>query len=86
MTNQSGFFCGIALGVAAGILLAPRTGEKTRAMIGENARKGQDMLKQKSCETLDAAMSAVERGKAAAQRTADSIAETIAMGKESLAG
>ena len=80
------FFWGVAIGAAAGILFAPMTGVKTRAMIGEKAQKGQDLLKQKGCEAYSTTMDSIERGKAAFQQTTNSIADALEAGKQTIRG
>jgi gas vesicle protein len=42
------FLLGLGVGVAAGILLAPRSGEETRALLAEKANEGADYLKNRA--------------------------------------
>jgi gas vesicle protein len=86
MKAQHGFFCGLALGVMAGILFAPHSGSKTRGMILLTAKDGQATLKRKGEAALDTAAEAMERGRTAAQKTASGIARALETGRRSLAG
>jgi gas vesicle protein len=86
MTNQDRFLCGLGLGVAAGILFAPRAGSKTRGMISKSAKEGQARLERKSNEVLDSVVDAIDRGNKAAQQTAEGIAQALEAGKRRLVG
>jgi gas vesicle protein len=53
MEERSGFgyfLLGLGIGVAAGILWAPRSGEETRQLIADKANEGADYLKQRTQE------------------------------------
>lgn len=86
MKTHHGFFCGLGLGVTAGILFAPRSGSKTRGMIVHTAKDGQATLKRKSEAALETAAETIERGRAAAQKTANGIARAMEAGKRTLVG
>ncbi len=57
------FFLGLGLGVAAGLLLAPQSGEETRNLLKNRADEGKDYLKRRGGELRETAADAVERGK-----------------------
>jgi gas vesicle protein len=76
------FFFGLALGVAGALLFAPRSGAQTRAAIADKTKEGQDFLNRQSNEIRDT----VERGRKAAKRTVDGIADAFEAGKSTLAG
>jgi len=52
--NLPYFFLGIGVGLAVGMLFAPKSGEETRAMLKERADDSRDFLKQKSGEFASA--------------------------------
>lgn len=86
MKTHHGFFCGLGLGMTAGILFAPRAGSKTRGMILRTAKDGQATLKRKSDAALETAAETIDRGRAAAQKTANGIARAMEAGKRTLVG
>jgi gas vesicle protein len=56
MEERSGFgyfLLGLGIGVAAGVLWAPRTGEETRQLIADKAGEGADYLKNRAQESTD---------------------------------
>jgi len=56
MEERSGFgyfLLGLGIGVAAGVLWAPRTGEETRQLIADRAGEGADYLKNRAQESTD---------------------------------
>jgi gas vesicle protein len=75
------FFLGLGVGVAAGILFAPKSGEETRELLRSRASDGTDYLKRRSEELKDAANDAVERGRAAVQRQRDQWSAAVDAGK-----
>jgi gas vesicle protein len=76
------FFLGVALGVTGALLFAPKSGAQTRAAIADKAKEGQDFVNRQSNEIRDA----VDRGRKAAKRTADGIADAFEAGKATLVG
>lgn len=67
---MKGFFYGLGLGVALGVLFAPMSGEETRnnlkekaGDLGDNARQFADQAKDKANQYVDSAKSAVDQGK-----------------------
>jgi gas vesicle protein len=55
------FFLGLGLGVAAGLLFAPKTGEETRDLIRSKADEGKEYLKQRTTELKESANEAIEQ-------------------------
>ncbi len=52
--NGFGYFLlGLGIGVAAGLLWAPRTGEETRALLADKAGEGADYLKSRAQDGSD---------------------------------
>jgi len=83
MSDSSGsrFFEGLVFGavagVAAGLLLAPRTGEETRKVMLEKAR---DLLAKMDCalrESRDVIEIAIAEGQEAGGRTSDAISDSM---------
>ena len=59
------FFLGMGIGVAVGILFAPKSGEETRELIRSKAGEGKDFLKRCGEEARESATEWVERGRTA---------------------
>ena len=49
------FFLGLGLGVAAGLLFAPKSGPETRDLLRSKADEGKEYLKRRSAEVRDQA-------------------------------
>jgi gas vesicle protein len=86
MNDTRSFFYGLGLGVAAGVLLAPRAGVKTREMIADTAREGQDYVARSGAELRDTVRDKVNRTKRAAKATAEGLEVAFEVGKEELIG
>jgi gas vesicle protein len=86
MSETRCFFFGLGLGVAAGVLMAPRSGVKTRRRLAETAREGQDYITRESMELRNSVVDALDRTKRAAKTTADGIGAALELGKEQLVG
>ena len=71
------FFLGLGLGVAAGLLFAPQSGEETRVMLKNKADEGRDLLKRRSDELRETAVDAVQRGKDKVKSQRDNLAAAI---------
>jgi gas vesicle protein len=57
------FLVGMAIGVIAGLLLAPRSGQQTRKYLRERSNTGLDYLNQKAGKLRESAEGMVEKGK-----------------------
>jgi gas vesicle protein len=75
------FFLGLGLGVAAGVLFAPKSGEETRAFLRSKADEGADYVKRASNDLRDNAMDAVERGKSQVQRHKENLTAAVEAGR-----
>lgn len=75
------FFLGLGIGVAVGILFAPKSGEETRELIKEKAGEGKDYLKRRSQELRESAVEAYEKSKQAVARQKEQIAAAVEAGK-----
>ncbi len=87
------FFLGIGIGVAVGILFAPKSGEETRTLLRSKAdeskeflkRKSEDLTEQvlrKSEDLRDQAADAVDKGKAALNRQKEQVVAAVDAGKQ----
>ena len=76
------FFLGLGIGVAVGILFAPKSGEETRDIIRSKAGEGKDYLRRRSEEVRDRAEDMVERGKTAVQRQKEQLHAAVDAGRQ----
>lgn len=76
------FFLGLGIGVAIGILFAPKSGQETRELIRTKAGEGKDYLKRRSEELRDSAAEAIERGRSAVTQRKDQIAAAVEAGRQ----
>jgi gas vesicle protein len=86
MSDTRCFFFGLGLGVAAGVLMAPHSGVKTRKRIAESAREGQDYITREGMGLRDSVVDKLNRTRRAAQATAEGIGVAFEVGKEELVG
>src|SRR5712691_7375264 len=59
------FFLGLGLGVAVGVLFAPKSGAETRELLRSKAQEGTDLAKRRAAEPRDAATETLENLSAA---------------------
>jgi len=77
------YFClGLGIGVAVGILFAPKSGEETRALLREKADETKDILKRKSGELKDSGVELIDRGKLALQKQKEQLAAAVDAGRQ----
>jgi gas vesicle protein len=86
MSDTKCFFYGLGMGLAAGVLLAPRSGVKTRRQLVETAREGQNKVMREAVSLRDSVVDKLNRTKRAAQATAEGIGVALEVGKEQLVG
>jgi gas vesicle protein len=72
--------------VATALLMAPRSGVKTRRRLAETVRENQDCIVREGMELRDSVVDVLNRTKRAAKTTADGIGIAFEKGKEQLAG
>ncbi len=96
MEEKSGFgyfLLGLGIGVAAGVLWAPRTGEETRQILADKAGEGADYLKNRAQEgseyvrqrTDDLKQSAAElyeKGRTTVTQQKDTLNAAVEAGKQ----
>jgi gas vesicle protein len=76
------FLLGLGLGVAVGVLFAPKSGEETRDFIRSKANEGADYVKRRSEDLRDAAGDAIERGKDTLRRQKENLSAAVEAGKQ----
>ena len=75
------FFLGLGLGVAVGVLFAPKSGKETREFLRDKAEEGTDYVKRKSSELRDQAADSIERGKQHIARQKDNLVAAVDAGR-----
>ena len=76
------FFLGLGIGVAAGLLFAPKSGPETRDMLLSKADEGKEYLRRRTAEVRDQATDAIERGKSSVNRQRDNLMAAVEAGKQ----
>lgn len=76
------FFLGLGLGVAVGLLFAPKAGPETRELLKSKADEGKEYLRRRSLELRDTASEAIEKGKSAVTRQRDHLSAAVEAGKQ----
>jgi gas vesicle protein len=76
------FFLGLGLGVAVGLLFAPKTGAETRDLILSKADEGKDYLKRRTIDLKDSASDVIEKGRSTVTRQRDNLAAAVEAGKQ----
>lgn len=76
------FFLGLGIGVAIGVLFAPKSGEETRGYLRSKAGEGRDYLKRRGEELYESAGELVEKGKAAITSQKERLAAAVEAGKQ----
>ncbi len=83
--NGFGYFLlGLGIGVAAGMLWAPRAGEETRQLIADKAGEGADYLKARTQEGTDYIRQRADEVKGSAADLYEKGRSTVARQKETL--
>lgn len=75
------FFLGLGIGVAAGLLLAPQSGEETRELLKTKADEGKEYLRRRGTELRTEASDLVERGRQAVARQREQVTAAVEAGK-----
>ena len=76
------FFLGLGLGVAAGLLFAPKSGAETRDLLLTKADEGKEYLKRRTGELRESAEEVIEKGKTAVGRQRDNLSSALEAGKQ----
>jgi len=81
-SKMSFFFLG--LGLAVGVLFAPKSGSETREFLMSKANETAEQAKQRAKELREQAADTIERGRAAAAETIERGKTTVQRHKESV--
>jgi gas vesicle protein len=76
------FFLGLGIGVAIGVLFAPKSGQETRDFIRSKTDEGRDYLKKRGESLYDSAGEVVEKGKSAISRQKEQLSAAVEAGKQ----
>lgn len=76
------FFLGLGLGVAVGVLFAPKSGEETRDLIRSKANDGADYVKKRGSELRDQASDTIDRGKQTIQKHKENLTAAVDAGRQ----
>jgi gas vesicle protein len=76
------FVLGLGVGVAAGLLFAPKSGAETRDLILTKADESKEYLRRRSEELRDSASDAIEKGKSAVAKQREQLTSAIEAGKQ----
>ena len=81
-SKLSYFFLGLGLGVAAGVLFAPKSGAETRDYLRSRAEEGTDYVKRRAEDLRDNAAEAIDRSKDTLRRHKDNLSAAVDAGKQ----
>jgi gas vesicle protein len=76
------FFLGLGLGVAVGLLFAPKSGAETRDLLLSKADEGKEYLKRRTSDLRESAEEVIEKGKSAITRQRDNLSSAVEAGKQ----
>ncbi len=76
------FFLGLGLGVAVGVLFAPKSGSETRELLKSKAEEGADYVKRRGTELKETASEAIDRSKQTLQRHKENLSAAVEAGKQ----
>jgi gas vesicle protein len=78
----SAFLLGLGVGVAVGMLFAPKSGQETRDLIKNKAGEGADFLKQRGSDVKQTAAEWVDTGQEALNKQKDNLADAVEAGRQ----
>jgi gas vesicle protein len=81
-SGLSSFLMGLGVGVAIGMLFAPKAGSETRELIKNKAGEGTDFLKQRTTDFKQSATEWVDKGKDAIRSQKDTLNDAVEAGKQ----
>ena len=76
------FLCGLGVGVAVGVLFAPKSGEDTRKYLRDKSGEGREYMKRHSEGLREQATGLVDRGKGVVTRQKEQLDAAINAGKQ----
>ena len=74
------FGIGAALGAAAAVLLAPKSGPETRRLLRSKAEEGSDYLASRASDARTTASEAIHRGKKVIKQNAENLSAAVDAG------
>ena len=81
-SKLSYFLFGLGMGVAVGVLFAPKSGEETRELLKSRAGEGADYLRRRTEEARDSATEMIGRGREALQSQKDNLSAALEAGRQ----
>jgi gas vesicle protein len=76
------FFLGLGLGVAVGLLFAPKSGPETRDLLLTKADEGRDYLRRRTEDLRDSASDLVDKGRSVLSKQKDQLNAAVEAGKQ----
>ena len=76
------FVLGLGVGVAAGLLFAPKSGAETRDLILTKADESKEYLRRRGEQFRDSASDVIDKGKNVVSKQREQIASAIEAGKQ----
>ena len=81
-SKLSYFFLGLGVGVAVGVLFAPKSGAETREYLRSKAEEGTDYVKEQADTLKETAAEAMERSRQTIQKHKENLASAVEAGKQ----
>ena len=76
------FFLGLGLGVAVGLLFAPKSGPETRDLLLSKANEGREYLRRRTEDLRDSAGDLVDKGRSVLAKQKDQLSSAVEAGKQ----
>jgi gas vesicle protein len=76
------FLFGLGMGVAIGVLFAPRSGEETREILKTKAGEGREYLRRKGEDVRESASDLVSRGREAFEGQRENLSAALDAGRQ----
>ncbi len=76
------FFLGLGLGVAVGMLFAPKAGAETREMLASKADEGKEYLRRRGEDLRDSASDLLDKGRDLVSKQKDQLDAAVQAGKQ----
>src|SRR5579862_9754219 len=76
------FFLGLGLGVAVGLLFAPKSGPETRDLLLTKADEGREYLRRRTEDLRDSAGDLVDKGRSVLAKQKDQLSSAVEAGKQ----
>ena len=80
--NLSYFFLGLGLGVAVGLLVAPKSGPETRELLLNKADEGREYLRRQGETLRDSAGDLVDKGRTILSKQKEQLNSAVEAGKQ----